>query len=549
MNVLLKKRKIRNKYPILWEFFKELKWYLKIIIPNSHPFLITKPLKTSPKKIKDKKKILFFAVRQDPHHIACEFTLAQALKIRGHEIVYIACDGLIRNICNERCYPKLRKYVCKRCHLFTKKFYSLVDFKVNWLSKYDSKEIENINIDNLDFNSYKNFEYQELPIGELVRPSICHFCRVENIELVGADEPIVRKIYKNFIIGAIKIKHICENILSEYSPDIIIMINGLFASERIMYELSKRKNIKNIIIESGLRPNTLFVLHNNYIDYGKAEGWENRKLISLTKVQEEKLEEYMLQRRKGSGQAIDYWETLNDDKDKIRNRFELIKYKKIIVLFPNVTWDSALFGLKIFFDTLKDWISKTILYFNQHPELCLIIRNHPADIAFECAMRDSIYSCLSSVYENKLSENIKIIPPDDQISSYALMEMSDLGLVYASTTGLEMALIGKPVIVVGKVHYWNKGFTLDPATEDDYYVHLNQILLKEEKMDINFELAKRYAYFIFFEASLELKLIDTNNFREIPKLKFSSYEDLLPGKDIELDAICDGILEGKPFIV
>ena len=41
------------------------------------------------------------------------------------------------------------------------------------------------------------------------------------------------------------------------------------------------------------------------------------------------------------------------------------------------------------------------------------------------------------------------------------MDSSDLGLVYSSTTGLELALYGVPVIAAARIHYADKGFTID----------------------------------------------------------------------------------------
>ena len=51
---------------------------------------------------------------------------------------------------------------------------------------------------------------------------------------------------------------------------------------------------------------------------------------------------------------------------------------------------------------------------------------------------------------------------------YELMESADFGLVYTSTTGLEMALRGKPVIVAGQTHYRDRGFTVDVSNREEF---------------------------------------------------------------------------------
>lgn len=557
MNIQKTKYKIRNKYPDIWEQVKRVQWYFKLNVPRFYPQIL-KDLPHIRNNENEKKgtgqKILFFAVRQDYLHIAWELLLAKALKLRDVSVDYIACDGFIRNCCNERWYPELKEYVCKRCHVFSKKFYEFAKFDVNWLSSFSTPdEITNANriLDKLDFSDYRLFSYDGLPLGELVRPSVCHFCRIEeDIELFGNNDPVVRRIYRDFLHGAIMMTHICKRILSKHAPDVIVMINGIFMSERIMFETAKREGKRTVIIESGLLPDTMIFLHDNYIDYRMVEGWEKFKSQTLTMQEEKKLDDYIFLRKSGGGHTGNYWNNLKADKEKILEELSLKGYKKIVVLFPNVTWDSACYGLHIMFNSLKEWVLKTIEFFEKHPDHCLIIRSHPADMTWPQALRDSIYTWLKEIYKNGLPENVRLIPPDSSISSYTLMDMADFGLFYTSTTGLEMALGNKPVVVVAKVHYWNRGFTNDPVTIEEYFSIISKLLTCDNRRYpsfTNIAMARHYAYFIFFKASFYLKYIDSNGYRMTPEFRFSSYDELLPGNDPVLDMICNGIATGEPF--
>jgi lipid A disaccharide synthetase len=62
----------------------------------------------------------------------------------------------------------------------------------------------------------------------------------------------------------------------------------------------------------------------------------------------------------------------------------------------------------------------------------------------------------------ELPEYIRVISPEEKTNTYDLIAAADLGLVYTTTVGLEIAMSGVPVIVAGETHYRNKGFTLDP---------------------------------------------------------------------------------------
>ena len=567
MNFLSVKRKIRELFPDLWENSKAFFYNVKLRIPFFYPQAYRDLVRLSG-DTRDfwedgrgkGKKILFFAVRQDPLHIMWQLVMARALKMRGQKVDYIACDGLIRKCCNERWYPEIKKLVCKGCHFFAKKLYSLAGLDVKWVSSYALREdISGAQkaVKGLDFAGYRGFMYKGLPLGELVRPSVFHFTRVEDIESFGERDRITRRIYRDFISGSVMMFNVCQKILSECSPDVVVMLNGKFASERVMFELCKRNDIRTVVMETGIQPDTIVMLHDSFIDYRKVEGWERRKQVSLTDKENERLDREFSLRKTGGrseegGLTADYWTDVIDDKNKIIEELGLKGYRKVATLFPNIAWDSAISGLTIMFRTMKEWVSATIAYFEKHPDICLIIRAHPADATWPVSMRDSIYTWIKNSYGKSLPENIKLISPYNQISSYVLMDITDIGIVSSSTTGLEMALMGKPVVVVGRVHYWGKGFTLDPVTEEEYHKTLDELLLSggcDRERGINVELARRYAYFIFFEASLRFKYVNTKGYTTIPRLEFSSYQDLIPGKDPILDAICDGIVDGRPFVV
>lgn len=102
----------------------------------------------------------------------------------------------------------------------------------------------------------------------------------------------------------------------------------------------------------------------------------------------------------------------------------------------------------------------------------------------------------------KLPEHIKLIGPKNDINTYDLVEIADVGLVYTTTVGLEMAMNGKPVVVTGKTHYRDRGFTYDPDSWVTYYKTLGRILENPEEHRLSqdkINLAWQYAYYFFFE--------------------------------------------------
>ena len=89
-----------------------------------------------------------------------------------------------------------------------------------------------------------------------------------------------------------------------------------------------------------------------------------------------------------------------------------------------------------------------------------------------------------------------MIGPQEKVNTYDLVEVADVGLVYTTTVGLEMALQGLPVIVSGMTHYRGRGFTLDPDSWVRFYKTIGSVLDNPAEYRLSVEqigLAWRYA--------------------------------------------------------
>ena len=103
----------------------------------------------------------------------------------------------------------------------------------------------------------------------------------------------------------------------------------------------------------------------------------------------------------------------------------------------------------------------------------------------------------------QVPENIHLIGPLEKVNTYDLMEIASLGLVYTTTTGLEMAMNGIPVIACGETHYRKRGFTLDPTSWDEYYELIEKAWKSKKSLTkTQIETAWEYAYRFFFEYPL-----------------------------------------------
>jgi hypothetical protein len=104
-----------------------------------------------------------------------------------------------------------------------------------------------------------------------------------------------------------------------------------------------------------------------------------------------------------------------------------------------------------------------------------------------------------------------------------------------------MALNNIPVIVTGQIHYYNKGFTYDVSSEEEYTQTIKSNLPPKENQQT---LAKIYAYFYFIKSFIPRNYLYYKNFLNLG-WNIKSLDDLAPGKDKYMDHICDYITNDK----
>ena len=172
--------------------------------------------------------------------------------------------------------------------------------------------------------------------------------------------------------------------------------------------------------------------------------------------------------------------------------------RPIVLVATNVIGDSLTLGRQVFSDSMTGWLERTMQYFGTHPDVQVVVRIHPGELVTK---GPSVAGIVRQVLTS-LPDHIHLIPADAKVNTYDLIEIADIGLVYTTTVGLEMATSGLPTVVVGQTHYRGKGFTLDPASWEAYFELLDQILVQPEKYHLSDQQVQRaweYAYRFFFE--------------------------------------------------
>lgn len=192
------------------------------------------------------------------------------------------------------------------------------------------------------------------------------------------------------------------------------------------------------------------------------------------------------------------------------------------------------------------WILRTIDYLSRRPELQLLIRVHPVEIRGILPSRQFIVDEIKKAFPD-LPENIFIIPPESQVSTYAAMMQCNAVIIYGTKTGVELTSMGIPVIVAGEAWVRNKGITMDASSIEDYFRLLDELPFKQKMDEAVLQRSRKYGYHFFFRRMIPLEFWEPGD-DVLYKIRIPSVKDLLPGCSQGLDVICDGILKGTDFI-
>ena len=434
-------------------------------------------------------RILIATMRDWAVHVHFEAMIGHALKSCGAEVSHITCGGGLP-ICDRVNTWEGPPMPCGSCTKYVKSslnahgvsFMSLSDHwgSTNW------PELDNMNLDDL-----KKVSYNNLPLGSLVEIPVKWFLLGETLD----QDPLATSTYRMFLKSARAIAEAAESRIEKFQPTQVLLLNGLFLFESIIWEICRQKNISVVTYERAFIIDTFVFSRNDAAGFYKMKDvWGSWRDHQLTLEEESQLDQYLGDRQHGLRMSDDFWKQVKGGK------IARSRSGRRAVLFTNLVWDSAVLGQDIAFKSIVDWVVAAIEEFRNRPNDELIIRVHPAETKLSGReSREGIEEGIRNRVKN-LPKNLIIIPSTDATSSYDLMYEADFGLVYSSTTGLEMVLTGKPVVVAAQTHYRDKGFTIDIKSIDEFSHVIEQLCQDPLAFTPNQKLVRRYAHLFFFKA-------------------------------------------------
>lgn len=289
--------------------------------------------------------------------------------------------------------------------------------------------------------------------------------------------------------------------LQQARPEVVLIPNGTITELGAVYQVARHLGLDTVTYEFNDQREQVWIAQNDEVMRQNTDLlWAARGGQPLSAAQREKIEALEAARMGGRafGKSTRQWQdSATMGGAKLRSEMGLDE-RPVVLLATNVLGDSLTLGRNIFASSMAEWITRTVQFFAARNDAQLVVRVHPGErLTHGLSMVDVINAALAEI-----PAHIHVVKPLEKINTYDLMELASLGLVYTTTTGMEMGMNGIPVVACGETHYRKRGFTFDPQSWDEYFGTLERILpdLAAERLTAEqVACAWEYAYRFFFE--------------------------------------------------
>jgi hypothetical protein len=484
-------------------------------------------------------------------HGQWEITILHSLKLRGAEVEYVLCDGLYSDcdIFWDATLPRPAG-ACRECQSRVVNLVASMGMDWTWLGRYlmpeEPREAKRW-VESLGREDLPGARYGDWDVSAWVLGSVHSHLRASTLDY---DDPRVERVVRSYLYSGLVACFALDRLLADHQPDVFITFNGRQSSTRVALELARARGIRTLVHERGARNETLGLYENvSCSDLAQfPRYWEHWGDVPLTPEEADRISGHLLEREHGVNMNSLGFNVAPQDPARIAGVLGLDPDRPTWVLFTSsddeVVFETDWAGV---FPSQLAWIDRTLEYVARHPEVQLVIRVHP-----NIGGKRSLGQNQGQVEEmlalrERLPANAQLVMPDDEISSYSLMELACVGLIYHSTVGLEMACKGKAVVAAAGSHVTGLPFVHDVDAPESYDGLLDTLreLPPGAVSEQTRRLAHRMAYGVWFRIPIDFPLVRMPD-PATGQVAWSSLEELMPGRHECLDRCARIVLGGEP---
>jgi hypothetical protein len=485
-------------------------------------------------------------------HTIYEETIAKSCQAQGASVEYLLCDGLSPE-CDLHWDSKSNSPrpldLCQRCQAVARTSLDTAGFPYRWLGEFVTPAERTAAFDwaqSIAPADFRHAEFDRAPLGEWVLASVISYFRQYPPDLGNLH---VVSVYRGFLNGAAVVATGLRRYLESNAIDAALLFNGRQSLTRAALEMLRMRGIRVLTHERAeyqrghisLKPNA----HCMSTEPFKAF-WSMWAQTPLDRKALDAALNWLIQRRYGANLAWIAFNRASVSGTSLRTTLNLNPNKHLWALFTSSTDETA--GDPLMrgpFESQAAWVQDVVRWVGARDDVQLVIKVHP-NLAGNLYIGKAVSEL--NIYEQlkrSLPNHIRVVMPEDSLSAYALAEEADVGLTFGSTIGLEMAMLGKPVLLASRAFYEIGSRILTVRTRQSLSEMLERCLKARPDRELQRE-AFRLAYYYIFVFELPFPAVKVLHLFDA-QANYSRQDDLARGKDASLDRICRHLVDGHAF--
>jgi len=493
----------------------------------------------------EQKPIIFFnaSARLEGLNLNAAFSMISSwgVQLAGREVIHFACgSGMSQCVLGAGLGDPKTPPPCQGCIQHSRLFTGSA--QTVWFSYREDPDLRQI-LNGMKVREMVTFSYQDRPLGKLVLPSLRWILRRHNLQ----EDDLTHYLFSEYILSAHNIADKFSEAIANHNPDTVVLFNGLQYPEAVVRWIAQEEDIRVVTHEVNLQPFSAFFTDEQATIYPMHIPEE----FELSDKQDQVLDDYLAKRFKGDFRmaGIKFWSKM----DQLPEEFLTFagQYKAIIPVFTNVIFDTSQAHANTLFKDMFEWLNFILKKAALHPDVLFVIRAHPDEMRKGKSSQESVMGWAEKSGAGEIN-NIKLIGPDETLSSYELIQRSKFTMVYNSSIGLEATLLGAAVLCAGKARYTQYPTVFYPSSQKDYDDKLESFLTDDgiQIPSKYYEYARKFLYYQLYRASLPFdEFLYEHPTPGYVQIKDLSWKDYQPGKSQVLDLIVRGIIDESPFVL
>ena len=465
-----------------------------------------------------------------------------AVRLAGAPIIHFVCEsGLSRCVLGTQRDDPHTLPPCRECIAQSRAITTAAPTR--WFKHHADPSLAQA-LASMSVLEMETFEVEDIPLGELVLPSLRWVLRRHHL----LDDENTRFLFREYLLSAWWVVQEFNVLLDETQPQAIVVFNGMFYPEAAARYTAGQRGITVISHEVGLQPLT------GYFTNGEATAYpiDIPTEFELNPEQNARLDAYLEQRMQGnfSMAGIRFWASMQPLSAEFLEK--AAGFTQIVPVFTNVIFDTSQAHANVIFEHMFAWLDEVLGLIKDHPETLFVIRAHPDEFRPGKAAQESVADWVLTNQVETLP-NVIFVNSGEHFSSYELIQRSKFVMVYNSTIGLEAALMGAAVLCAGKARFTQLPTVFFPQSAAEFHRQAVEFL-SAQQISVPAEFrrnARRFLYYQLYRTSLPFDaLLQADGiWKGYVDLKSANWRSYSVQNSETLRIIVEGIIQGKPFLM